>query len=134
MNKSYYKWFIILISAFALSQAIGGSFGISGPGPENSHYGINLYSDPIENFYHAMFAIAGLIVGFRKSLRNQIIFGYVLAITALVVGVLGAFSPIPTGINVLGAHLQNPGDTIIHLFSGTTTLFMTLKARKWLKK
>ena len=122
-----FRTYIILVSSFALAQGILGSIGFSGPLPANSIFGSAWYFDQVENITHTLFGLVGLLAGLLGTSRMQRTFGYVLAATALIVGGASAMGPITSGVTILGAALQNPADTILHIFFGTLTLWLTVK-------
>ncbi len=124
-----FRNYVILVSSFALAQGILGAIGYSGPLPENSLFGSAWYFDQVENIAHTIFGLTGLLAAFLGGDRIQRVFGYVLAATALIVGGASATGPVTEGVTILGASLQNPADTILHLFFGTLTLYLTMRSK-----
>ena len=123
-----FKTFLILINGFALFQGVIGLLGLGGV--EQSIFGDYLYADNVENIAHTLVGLAGIAAAVWGSLKIQVEYGYFLAFFALIMGVISAFGPVPEGVYVIGAQLQNPGDTIIHLASGLITYYMTTTAYK----
>jgi len=128
-NNMKFNHYIVLISAFALSQGIASAVGLSGPLPENSIFGEAWYFDTVENVFHVLFGVIGISIGLSKSFLWQKRFGYTLAAVALFAGGASATGPITEGVTILGASLQNPADTLLHLIAGGITLYLTIKAQ-----
>lgn len=124
-----FRHYIVLISSFAFAQSIASFLGFSGPLPENSLFGSAWYFDNVENIAHTAFGVVGIAIGLSNSFVWQKRFGYALAATALVVGGASATGPVTEGVTILGASLQNPADTLLHLIAGGLTLYLTIKAK-----
>lgn len=124
------KQFVTFLGFIAFLQGVLGFLGLSGPLPENSFFGEAWYFDNMENIFHTLFGLAGFICGLQKDRKYQRGFAWALAGTALSVGVISAFGPVTAGVNLLGAHLQNPADTILHLFFGSLTVYMLHRDKK----
>jgi hypothetical protein len=83
----------------------------------------------MENLVHTIYGIAGVVIGlwYPDHARK---YAWAVLLATGSVGLLSAFAPTPEGMRFLGAQLQNPSDTILHLFFATFSGIMIYKHRK----
>lgn len=123
------KQFVFIVGAITLAEGVLGFIGVSGPTPADSPFGNAWYFDNMENLVHTIYGIAGVLAG-TKYPQHARVYAWAVLLATGSVGLLSLFSPIPTGIHFLGADLQNPADTILHLFFATLSGVMLYKNRK----
>lgn len=100
-----------------------GFVGIIGPTGEKSLFGPTWWFDDAENWAHLVIGIVGIIGAFilPASLQKAVV---------LLLGVFGLIVGIYSGVvstSLLGANLENPADTILHIAVGAWALFAALK-------
>lgn len=96
-----------------------GMVGVIGPTASNSIFGAAWWFDTYENWAHLLLGIVGVIAAFifPASLQKPLV---------LLLGVAGLFFAIYSGfvdMNFLGANLENPADTVLHLVVGAWALW-----------
>lgn len=119
------KQFLTIGGAVLLLVGILGFIGIIGP-DANSIFGSAWYFDNAENIAHTILGIAGLASLFILPALYQKYLVIVLGIVGLFFGVYSLMGPVTEGVNFMGAQLQNPADTILHLAVGAWALFAAL--------
>ena len=117
------KQFLILGGAVLVLVGILGMVGIIGPTPSASIFGSAWWFDTPENWAHLLLGIVGLIAAFvfPASLQKP------LVILLGVVGLFFAFYSAFVNMSFLGANLENPADTVLHLAVGAWALFAGFK-------
>lgn len=123
------KQYVTFVGAITLAEGIMGTIGITGPTAANSPFGNRWYFDPMENLIHTIYGIAGIVIGLWYP-EHAAKYAWAVIIATGAVGLLSAFSPVPQGIHFLGAQLQNPTDTILHLFFASLSGIMLYKHYK----
>lgn len=119
------KQFLTIGGAVLVLVAILGFVGVIGPTAEKSIFSSNWWFDNGENWAHLVLGVVGLIAAFAfpASLQKP------LVLLLGVVGVLvGLYSLVYPG-NFLGANLENPADTVLHLAVGAWALFAALNKK-----
>lgn len=101
-----------------------GFFNIIGPTPDASIFGANWYFDNGENWAHTLIGIVGIIASFVLSGSYQKQLVVVLGVVGVLIGIYSIFTPI-----FLGANLENPADTLLHLVVGAWALFAAFGKR-----
>ena len=119
------KQFLIIGGTVLVLVGILGFIGIIGPTANNSIFGSYWWFYNAENWAHLVLGAVGIIAAF--------IFGVMwrkyLVVTLGVVGVLvGLYSL--GGTKFLGANLENPADTLLHLVVGGWALWASMKPEK----
>jgi hypothetical protein len=127
MNILNPKGFLNLGGVVLVLVGILGFIGILGPTPEQSIFGSTWYFDNAENLVHLVLGIVGLVAAFLLSAQFQKMLVAVLGVVGIFVGLISLFGPIPAGINFLGAQLENPLDTLLHLLVGIWALVAAFK-------
>lgn len=118
--------FLKVGGAILVLVGILGFFGIIGP-TADSLFGDFWYFDSAENWAHLVLGVVALGLAFWGPAEIKkwvtILVG-AIAILAALWSVLGV---IPEGKNLLGAQLQNPADTVLHVIVGVWGLVAGLK-------
>ena len=113
------KQFLIIGGAVLILVGVLGFAGIIGPTHSASIFGSAWWFDNPENYAHLILGIVGVIAAFvfPASLQKPLV---------LLLGVLGLFFAVYSGFvntQFLGANLENPADTVLHLAVGIWALF-----------
>ncbi len=112
------KQFLIIGGIVLILVGVLGSIGVIGPSAEQSVFGAPWYFDTAENWAHLVLGIVGVIAAFVLPMMTQKGLAYILGIVGVLVGLYSIVGPVTEGTNLLGAQLQNPLDTILHLVVG----------------
>ncbi len=113
------KQFLIWGGIILIVVGVLGFIGVIGPTVEQSIFGANWWFDNPENWAHLLLGVVGLIAAFVLPAMAQK--GLVLVLG--VVGVLVGIYSLAISTNFLGANLENPLDTILHLAVGAWALW-----------
>ena len=105
--------------------AILGFFGIIGPTAQQSVFGSAWWFDNGENWAHLVIGVAGLIAAFALPGNLQKMLVLVLGIIGILIGLYSLI----ISTNFLGANLENPLDTILHLAVGAWALLAAKNKR-----
>ena len=119
MNILSPEGFLKVGGTVLLVVGVLGFFALIGPTPEASLFGSAWYFDNAENVAHTVLGLVALGVAFGLKDRN--IQKWVVALVGVLgiaFGVYSLFGPITEGVTFMGAALQNPTDTILHLVVG----------------
>lgn len=100
-----------------------GIIGIIGPTSEKSLFGSNWWFDMPENWAHLVIGIVGIIGAFILPAGLQKAVVLLLGVFGVVVGIYSALG----NANLLGANLENPADTVLHIAVGAWALIAALK-------
>lgn len=117
------KQFLTIGGIVLIVAGVLGFMGIIGPSAEESIFGAPWYFDNAENGAHLVLGIVGVIAAFVLPMMMQKGLAYILGIVGVLVGLYSIIGPITEGTNLLGAQLQNPLDTILHLVVGAWAFF-----------
>ena len=103
--------------------AVLGYVGVIGPAPENSIFGSAWYFDNIENIAHLVLGVVALAASFAigADLQKQL----VLAVGGIAI-LVGIWSLL-VSTSFLGAGLENPADSLLHLVVGAWAIWAGLK-------
>ena len=88
--------------------------GIIGPTPSQSIFGSNWYFDNYENGAHVVLGVVAILAGYYLPVLWQ---RYLTGLVAIIALFAGLFSIAGSAV-LLGANLENPLDTILHLVVG----------------
>ena len=117
--KAFLKWGGIIL----VVVGILGFIGILGPMAEDSIFGQTWWFDNGENWAHLILGIVGLVAvyAFPASIQRPLVM--LLGIVGVLVGLYSAV----ISTNFLGANLENPADTILHIVVGLWALLASRK-------
>ncbi len=118
--------FLKVGGAVLVLVAILGFIGVIGPAT-NSLFGSFWYFDNAENWAHLVLGVVGLIAAFAFPAAFNKILVVVLGFIGVLVGLYSVLGSVPEGTNFLGANLQNPADTLLHLVVGAWALVAGFK-------
>ena len=120
------KQFLTVGGAVLLLVGILGYIGVIGPTADKSLFGTFWYFDNAENLAHTVIGIVGLAAAFIFQANLQKMLVMLLGILGVVVG----FYSLVLGSMLLGANLENPADTVLHLIVGAWALYAALVGGK----
>lgn len=96
-----------------------GFFGVIGPTAEQSIFGKAWWFDNGENWAHLVLGVVGLVAAYTFPAPAQRPLVMVLG----VVGVLIGLYSLLISTSFLGANLENPADSLLHLVVGAWALY-----------
>jgi hypothetical protein len=120
------KQFLIIGGIVLVLVAVLGMIGIIGPTAEQSVFGSNWWFDSAENWAHLVLGIVALVAsmalpaGLQKPL--------VIIVGLLGLGV-GLYSLMGSSM-LLGANLENPADTVLHIAVGIWAMVAAMMGRR----
>ncbi len=120
------KQFLKIGGAVLALAGVLGFVGVIGPTPEQSAFGDSWWFDNSENWAHLVLGAVALLASAMLSGGMQRLLVKLLG----VVGVLVGLYSLVIGPNFLGANLQNPLDTILHLAIGAWALWASRSSTK----
>ena len=94
-----------------------GFLGVIGPTPDQSVFGSAWWFDNAENWAHLVIGVVALLAAYSLSSNNQRTLVLVVGIVGVLVGLYSIFNP-----SFLGANLENPADTLLHIVVGAWAL------------
>ena len=120
------KQFLIIGGGVLILVGVLGMVGVTGPTASNSIFGAAWWFDAYENWAHLLLGIVGVIAAFifPASLQKPLV---------LLLGVVGLFFAVYSGFvdtNFLGANLENPADTVLHLAVGAWALWAGMQKQQ----
>jgi len=120
------KQFLIIGGIVLILVGILGYAGIIGPTPEQSIFGAAWWFDSAENLAHTVLGIVALALAFAlpASLQKPVVMA--LGIIGVLVGLYSAL----VSTAFLGANLENPADTLLHLLVGAWALWASWKKQE----
>lgn len=128
MNIFSPKGFLQVGGVVLVVVALLGFFGLIGPTPESSLFGAAWYFDNGENWAHLVLGAVALIAAYALKDANQLKWLVaILGIVGILFGVYSLFGAVTEGVTFMGAALQNPMDTILHLVVGAWALTAAFK-------
>lgn len=113
------KQFLQIGGAVLLVVGILGFIGVIGPTPERSIFGSFWWFDNPENLAHTVLGVTGLAAAFVLPANLQ----KSLVVLLGAIGVLVGLYSLLIGPALLGANLENPADTFLHLAVGAWALY-----------
>lgn len=116
------KQFLQVGGAVLLLLGILGYIGIIGPTPDKSLFGPAWWFDNNENLTHTVLGVVGLAAAFYAQPLWQKWLVFVLGVVGVVVGLYS----LVVGPALLGANLENPADTLLHLAVGAWALYASV--------
>lgn len=120
------KQFLVIGGIVLIVVGILGMANIIGP-TAASLFGENWYFDPAENWAHLVIGIIGVAAAFVLPSTLQRPLVMLFGVVGVLVGLYSAIGSIPMGSNLLGAQLQNPADTALHILIGVWAFLASRK-------
>ena len=117
------KQFLVWGGIVLVLVAILGWVGVIGPTADRSIFGGSWWFDNPENWAHLVLGVVALIAAVALPASGQRPLVMLVGIVGLLVGLWSLF----VSTNFLGANLENPADTVLHIVVGIWAL---LSARK----
>ena len=115
------KQFLQIGGAVLVLLGILGFVGVLGPTAEQSIFGDAWWFDNGENWAHLVLGVVGLLAAFTFPAASQKVLVMVLGVVGILVGLYSIFNQ-----SFLGANLENPADTILHLAVGVWALYASM--------
>lgn len=100
-----------------------GFVGVIGPTADSSIFGSAWWFDNAENWAHLVLGIVGLIAAYALGANLQ----RPLVVLLGIVGVLVGLASLLGYTMLLGANLENPADSLLHLAIGAWALWASWK-------
>ena len=119
------KGFLQIGGVVLVLLAILGYVGVIGPTPESSIFGALWYFDNVENIAHLVLGIVAL--GAVYVLGSDMQKPLVILVGAIAV-IVGLWSLV-VSTTLLGAGLENPTDSVLHLVVGAWALYAGLGSK-----
>lgn len=118
------KQFLLIGGIVLALLGLVGFLGIIGPTPEQSIFRETWWFDNGENWAHLILGVVALIAAFTltESMMRPLV---------MILGIVGVLFGIYSGvINTvfLGANLENPADTILHLVVGVWAIIASMRS------
>jgi hypothetical protein len=117
------KQFLLLGGIVLVLVGVLGFIEVIGPTSEQSLFGSAWWFDMPENWAHLIIGIVGIIGSFILPAGLQKAVVLLLGVFGLVVGIYSGV----VSTSLLGANLENPADTVLHIAVGAWALFAALK-------
>ena len=117
------KQFLQIGGVVLVLVGILGFVGIIGPTAEQSIFGSAWWFDNGENWAHLILGVVGLAAAYVLSVSRQKTLVMILG----VVGVLVGLWSLVVSESFLGANLENPADSLLHLVVGAWALWASMK-------
>src|SRR3989344_2422416 len=117
------KQFLQIGGAILAVVGVLGFIGLIGPTSEQSIFGGAWYFDNAENWAHLVLGVVGVAAAYVLSAKYQKMLVMVLGVVGVLIGLYSL-----VGYNMLlGANLENPLDSILHLAVGGWALWAALR-------
>jgi hypothetical protein len=113
------KQFLLIGGVVLILVGILGFIGIIGPTADRSIFGGAWWFDNAENWAHLVIGVVGVIAAYALSGSTQ----KPLVLLLGIVGVLVGLYSLVISEAFLGANLENPADTILHIVVGAWALY-----------
>ncbi|MBI4049307.1 MAG: DUF4383 domain-containing protein [Candidatus Doudnabacteria bacterium] len=113
------KQFLVVGGAILVLVGLLGFFGVIGPTAEQSIFGSAWWFDQGENWAHLVIGVVGLIAAYTFPASTQ----KPLVMLLGVIGVLIGLYSLIFSSSFLGANLENPADSLLHLVVGVWALY-----------
>lgn len=113
------KQFLTIGGIVLVLVAILGFVGVIGPTAQQSIFGAHWWFDTGENWAHLILGVVGLIAAFSFPANLQKYLTLLLGVVGVLIGLYSLFGM----TNFLGANLENPADSLLHLAVGAWALW-----------
>lgn len=117
------KQFLQIGGGVLILVGLLGFLGVIGPTPLKSIFGGSWWFDNAENWAHLVLGIVGVLAAFVLPAVYQKWLVVILGVVGVLVGLYSAFG----SVNFLGANLENPADTLLHIIVGAWALWAGLR-------
>lgn len=120
------KGFLSLGGVVLVLVGVLGYVGVIGPTPDQSLFGTFWWFDNAENLAHTVLGVVALLAVYMvKDAGIHKFLALAVGALALVVGLYNLMGE----VMVLGANLESPADTVLHLVVGVWGLWAGLKGK-----
>ncbi|MBI3963940.1 MAG: hypothetical protein HY341_02985 [Candidatus Kerfeldbacteria bacterium] len=119
------KQFLLIGGIILILVGILGFVGVIGPTAKDSIFGSAWWFDNPENWAHLVIGIVGLVGAFILPMSVQKPIVMLLGIIGVLIGLYSMFSN-----SFLGANLENPADTVLHIVVGVWALAASMMKPK----
>ncbi len=117
------KQFLLIGGIVLIVVGILGFAGVIGDTAEDSIFGSAWWFDNAENWAHLVLGIVAVIAAYALPASGQKTLAMILGVVGLLIGLYSLF-----GYSMLlGANLQNPADSLLHLVVGAWALWASKK-------
>lgn len=117
------KQFLQIGGVVLVLVGILGMVGVIGPSAERSIFGETWWFDQPENWAHLVLGIAALILAYAVGAGIQRPVVMILGAVGVLVGIYSLLGY----SDLLGANLENPADSILHIVIGAWALWASWK-------
>lgn len=117
------KQFLVWGGVILVVVGILGFVGVIGPTAESSIFGAAWWFNNAENWAHLVLGIVALIAAYFLPMASHKPLVMVVGIIALIAGLWSLF----ISTSFLGANLENPADTILHLVIGVWAFWAAMR-------
>lgn len=117
------KRFLQFGGAILVVLGILGLVGVIGPTDDQSIFGETWWFDNPENWTHLIAGVVALIAAFALGAGIQKPLVMILGVLGVLVGLYGLF----VDEMLLGANLEHPADTILHIVIGLWAVLASMK-------
>src|SRR5262245_19750190 len=118
------KGFLKVGGIILILVGILGMIGVIGPTADQSIFGSAWWFDGGENWAHLILGIVGLLAAYVLGAGAQRGLVMLLGIIGVLVGIYSIFNQ-----SFLGANLENPADTLLHIVVGAWALMASRKPK-----
>ena len=116
------KQFLQLGGAVLVLIALLGFWGIIGPG-QDALFGDSWWFDNYENWAHLVLGVVALLAVWALPMGTHKPLTLLVGVVAILFGLYSLF----VSTDFLGANLENPADTVLHLLVGAWALWAGLR-------
>ncbi len=117
------KGFLTVGGVVLVLVGILGFVGVTGPMPESSLFGSAWWFDNGENWAHLLLGVVALLAAYVLPMGAQRSLVMLLGVVGVLIGLYSAVY----STEFLGANLENPADTLLHLVVGAWALAASWK-------
>lgn len=123
------KQFLQIGGIILILVGILGFVGVIGPTEEKSIFGSAWWFDNGENWAHLLIGIVAVLAAYVLPGTAQKPLVMIVGIIGVLIGLYSLFGPVTEGNTFLGANLQNPADTILHIVIGVWALWASMSKK-----